>query len=618
MKYKSNENLHLERRGLINIILTSAVVLFLVVNLVDLQIVEGAKYYLIASRTNQSKVKLVAPRGIIYDSKGNKIVYNSLSYSVYIMTDELGTEDEENVLSQVASILNKNKDDLYKIYKTKAYDENLNKRNGIRVTIDNSLTYDTYLVLLNSLDKLSTFGVYVNSEPMRYYERTVSLSNIIGYVGDPDANDIKNGIYSESQVGKDGLERYYDSYLRGKEGIEIYERDPLTRGIKTYLVQDVKSGNSINLTIDKNWQDALYTTLKNRAIEVNAFAGSGVIVNSKTGEVKAMVTYPGYDSNKFARGISYSDYQALINDVRMPLFNRAIALQLPPGSTWKVIGATAALESGVINESSTYYSNRCIELPGKINFCEADKAFLGTVNVVKALGYSSNIFFCEVAMKMNLKYAGPDYLLKYGQQYGLGEKTGIDLYGEASGTLPSQQLKIQKYHEPWYIGDDCNTVIGQGLVTVTPLQMAMVTSAISNGGEIMKPYLVSSITDSDGNNIKEFMPEMKRKIEASPETLEIIKKGMRLSVVNGTASALRDSPVQNLMAKTGSSDASEIINGVRYSGAHSWTIGCFDYEGENYCFTVMLQWGGRGFKSVTVMKNFINCLYSNFKGYCTN
>jgi penicillin-binding protein 2 len=594
-------------------LLLIGVFVYLYFNIINLQVVEGSKNYLIASRTNQSTVKLVAPRGVIYDSKGNKLAYNIASYSVYLKTNEVEKDNEENLLTQLSTTISEDKQKLFDVYKVRAYDENGSRINNVRVTIKSNLTYDQYFQLLSNLGQFK--GVYINVEPLRYYEYGIKFSNILGYIGDPSLNDVKNGIYSESQVGKVGLERYYDSTLRGSEGIQVKERDPLTKQIKTYDVQEVKSGNNIVLTIDKDWQNSLYKVLSERADEVGAFAGAGIIMNSSTGEVKSLVTYPSYNDNLFVQGISSKDYSELINNPKMPLFNRPISLQLPPGSTWKVITATAALESGVITKDTIYFSNRCVDLPGGIVFCEADKTYFGKINVFQALRYSSNLFFCNAAMEMNKLKGGPEYMLDYGSQYGLGRLTGIDLGNEQAGTLPSREMKKRIYNLPWYIGDDCNTVIGQGMVTVTPLQMAVVASAIHNGGDVLKPYLVSSITNQNDEIISKTSTEVVSKVNVSQANLDIIKEGMRQVVENGTASALKDTP-GNIIAKTGSSDASEVIMGKKYSGAHSWTIGCFDYQGENYCFAVMLQWGGRGYKSVTVIKNFINCLYNDFKGQC--
>jgi penicillin-binding protein 2 len=596
-------------------IIIIAVFVFLYTGLINLQVVEGSKNYIIASRTNQSSVKLVAPRGVIYDSNGNKLAYNIASYSLYVKTNELNTADEERFFSAIGKRLGEDGSLLQAAYKLKAYDEQGNKEDSQRITIKSDLSYEQYFALLANNDQLK--GLYINVEPLRYYETGIKMANILGYVGDPDQNDIKKGIFSESQVGKVGLERYYDSYLRGKEGVQVKERDPITKEYKVYDVQEVQAGNNLYLTIDQQWQAALYKALSARSDEVKAFAGAGIIINSDTGEVKAMVSYPSYDDNLFARGISSKDYLDLINNPKRPLINRPVALQLPPGSTWKLIGATAALESGVVNENTNFYSNRFMDLPGGVRLYEADGNFLGNLNFKKALGYSSNLYFCNAAIEMNKLKNGPEYLLGFASQYGLGKKTGVDLYEEQAGSLPSRELKKILYREPWYIGDDCNTIIGQGMDAVTPIQMAVVASAINNGGKVLKPYLVSKISNQNDEVVQRFSTEVVTNIQASQSTFDIIKNGMRFVVESGTGNALKDSP-GNVIAKTGSSDAAEIIDGKRYSGAHSWTVGCFEYQSQHYCFATMLQWGGRGYKSSPIMKNFINCLYSDFKGQCTN
>jgi penicillin-binding protein 2 len=587
---------------------------FLLANLINLQIVEGARNYAIASKTNQSSVKSVAPRGIIYDANGEKLAYNIASYSIYVKTNELQEDRENELFSKLSVLLKADSQQLLSQYRLKAYDSYGKKNNNIRVTINANLTYDQYYQLITDSDQY--FATYINVEPLRYYDNGLPFANILGYTGDPDLNDIKNGIYSESQVGKIGLEQVYDSFLRGKEGLQIKEKDPISKQNKTYTVQEVQPGANLNLTIDEKWQKALYNALATRASEVNAMASAGVIINSDTGAIMALATYPSYDNNLFTKGISSKDYNALINDPKKPLVNRPISLQLPSGSIWKLIGATAALESGVVTPETKYYSNRCIELPGKITFCEADRAFFGSTDIYKALSHSSNLYFCNAAMLMNQKYKGPEYMLGFAQQYGLGQKTGIDLYGEASGTLPSPDLKWKLYQQPWYIGDDCNTIIGQGMVTVTPIQMAVAVSAINNGGKILKPYLVSTIKDDNDLLLKEFGPEVLRTITASQVTFDTIKKGMKQAVDGGGSGAALNGLPGNIIVKTGSSEASEIINGQRYTGAHSWVVGCFEYEGQHYCFTVMQQMGGRGYKTVPIMKYFINCLYSDFKGKC--
>jgi len=585
---------------------------FLFFNLFNLQIIEGSQNLLIASRINQSTKKLIPPRGLIFDSAGNKLAYNVPAYSLSVNPNEIDESKEIEEVKQVAALLQIDEDDFMQTFYSKVYKDD--KRVQLpRVTIRSDLTFEQYLALATQLDKLP--GVYINIEPVRQYVDAPYFSHLVGYIGDPSQQDIDNGIYSESQVGKVGIELQYDEILRGVEGIEITEKGLLDSRQRAYTPQDIKYGDNLTLTIDAAWQKNLTDIMQKQLLEVKAFASSGVIMNSRTGEIKAMVSIPSFDNNLFARGISGKDYSALISNPKTPLMNRSIGLQLPPGSVWKVIGATAGLEEKVIFENTKYFSNRCMELPGKIKFCEADAGYLGNIDLKDAISKSSNIYFCNVALAINSGAHGIRTLMDYGDRYGIGRKTGVDLPGEQAGTMASPELKKRLLNEPWYTGDECNTIIGQGLVTVTPLQMTVVTAAISNGGAVIEPHLLKSVENQAGQTLYTNQPKVSRNMNVSGKTLEIIRNGMRRAAISGTANGLGQLP-GNVFAKTGSSDAGEYIMGKYYSGAHSWIIGCFDFENENYCFTVMQQWGGRGYKTVPIMKKFINCLYNDFADSC--
>jgi penicillin-binding protein 2 len=375
-------------------------------------------------------------------------------------------------------------------------------------------------------------------------------------------------------------------------------------------------GDNIVLTIDSRWQKYLKGILDESISKNNAFAGAGVIVKSSTGEVMSLVTSPSYDNNFFAQGISAAQYNNYLNDPKRPLFNRPIALQLPPGSILKIIGATAGLEAGVISAETEKLSDRCMDLPGGIVFCEADRSYIGWVNVEEALARSSNLFFCQVMQDLRAK-VGYSYYFDIAKSYGLGNKTGIDLPGEASGLIPDEAYKLRVVKEPWYIGDECNTVIGQGYVTVTPLQMTMAVSSIVNGGHLLKPYIVDQAKSQDGQIVLTNQKQITNNLNLSSSTLDTLQDGLRLGVTAGTAGGLQGLEA-DMMVKTGSSDAGEWIEGKYYSGAHSWVMGCFDYNNEWYCFTVMQQWGGRGYKTVPIMKKFINCVYNDFSEGCQN
>ena len=210
---------------------------------------------------------------------------------------------------------------------------------------------------------------------------------------------------------------------------------------------------------------------------------------------------------------------------------------------------------------------------------------------------------------------GYNYYYDIAKTYGVGSSTGLDLVGESAGTLPSAALKKALTGQPWYIGDECNTVIGQGYVTVTPMQMTVAVAAIMNGGKVLKPQLLEKVTDKDGNVVQTMVPQVVRNLNISTKTLEVLQGGLRMGVTAGTAGSL-NALGGYIVGKTGSSDAGEWINGKYIAGAHSWVMGCFDYQGSRFCFTVMQQWGGRGYKTVPILKKFINCVDNNFANNC--
>jgi len=586
--------------------------IFLFINVFQLQVIEGSKNFLVATRTNQSQTKQLAPRGLIFDSNGDRLAYNTPSYSIYLKPKEFETDNSEIKIINLSKLLGLPEQELLATYANRAFDENQQLKNIERITLKSNLNFEQYYSVLSKIDDFQ--GVYLLVEPIRKYTFPQSFSNILGYIGDPVEEDIKDGIYSESQVGRIGVEKVYDNYLRGKEGLLVKQQELITGNESQTELFDAKSGDNLYLSIDGMWQNKLSELIASQIQQVNAFAGAGVVMNSRTGEIKALVTVPNFDNNLFAQGISSKDYFSLINNPKEPLFNRPISMQIPPGSTMKIFGATSALESGAIDENTKFLSDRCIDLPGKIRFCEADKGYIGWVNVKEALARSSNIFFCK-AMQSIHNAVGYNFYYDIARNYGLGSKTGIDLIGEESGIIPNAEYKMKITGEPWYIGDECNTVIGQGYVTVTPLQMTVSISAIVNGGNILKPSVADKVLDQNGKIILDIQTEVVRKLNVSSKTLDIINKGLRMGVTAGTAGALNLVP-GNSVGKTGSSDASQYIMGKIYSGAHSWVIGCFDYQGENYCFTVVQQLGGRGYKTVPIMKKFINCVYNNFQNNC--
>lgn len=557
---------------------------------------------------------VLPPRGIIYDSNGKKLAYNVPAYTLSVNTGELSAVEEEEIIRHLAEYLNLNPDELWLDYLQKVYDVENTRQILSRIAIKKDLNIDQYLSVLPHLDLLP--GIYIDVQPLRVYSDSEYFSHVLGYIGAPMQADIDAGVYFKESVGKTGIELQYDELLRGNTGLKITQTSTIGQEQATFVSKDFKYGDNIYLTLDSAWQKALTDIMQTQLRSVNAFASAGVIMNSNTGEIKALVSLPTYDNNKFSQGISSNDYSELINDIHSPLLDRTIGLQLPPGSVFKIVGATTLLEEGIVTDSTIILSDRCLDLPGNIKFCEADSGYLGNINLRTALEKSSNIFFCTAALRLNSQKDGIYSQIKYAEGFGIGKITGIDLPGEQKGTMPSPELKKRLFNTPWYVGDECNTIIGQGLLTVTPMQMLVATAAVNNGGKVLQPHLLSKVEDQVGGELQRVGPKVVNELGVSDNALDIIKRGMRQAAETGTASPLGRLP-NNVIAKTGSSDAGEVIQGTLYQGAHSWVVGCFDYEGENYCFTVMQQWGGRGYKTVPIMDKFIKCLNSDFTQYCS-
>ena len=524
------------------------------------------------------------------------------------MPEELDKDKETEIVGELAKILNGNEDQLYQTYATNTYDQSGKRTEQAKITLSNDINYDQYISILVNQERLP--GVYTLETPRRSYPYGASISHVLGYVSDINEAEVKEtGLDQNANIGKEGVEKSFDDILRGKDGKSVQTRDIFKDTTQEYVSESPTSGDNIVLTIDIDWQLKLEEYLKKRINQIDAFGGAAIVMETKTGDVKAIVNYPSYDNNLFAKGISSQEFAKLNNDSSTPLINRSIGLQLPTGSTFKPMVAAAALQENVINQYTTFQSG-CVELP-LYRLCEADNAYLGTMTIVEGIGRSSNVFFCKTGLAMTEKANGIRTLIKYTDQFGIGHQTGIDLPGEQAGTMASPELKQKLQKEPWYLADICNTVIGQGLVTATPIQMVTMVSAVGNGGTVYKPNLVERIENQSNQVVEEKGPEEIRKVSVSKGNFDLIKKGMRYAVNGdyGSAWLLRGVP-GDPYAKTGSADATEYRNGKKVDGAHSWAIGGFTYEGTEYSFVVHMQEGGRGWQSVPVMADFIRWLNS--------
>ena len=424
-----------------------------------------------------------------------------------------------------------------------------------------------------------------------------SLGQIIGYVSYPK-KDAKGIYYDTNQTGIAGLEAEYDSFLAGKNGQLLTERDALGRVRSEGTIVKADEGRALRLSIDANLERLLSRAIIDTANNQRFIAGAGVIMDVSSGAVRAIVSYPSYDPNVMSNGGPADTIARYAENPGQPFLDHAVQGVYAPGSIVKPLIAAGALTDGIITPSTVINDKGFISLPdpyhpGK-SFIYRGWKELGPVDVRKAIAWSSDIFFYTVGGGFgNQRGLGIDRLAYWYRQFGLGSPTGIDLPGEASGLIPTPQWKKSIFNEPWYLGDTYFTAIGQYSVQVTPIQMVRATAAVANGGELFTPTLLAGQTT----------PYVT--VPASASALAVVREGMRQTVTSALAGAI-NLPYIAVAAKTGTAQT-----GVRNQYDNSWVEGFFPYDNPQYAFVVVLERGppGAGGQAVNVMRQFFDSLY---------
>jgi penicillin-binding protein 2 len=588
-----------------------------------LQIINGDEM-LAKSESNQlRKESIAAYRGVVFDRNGTKLVENIASSSLYIMIDKYLVENEVNeaqlqsTCDTIGGILNthwKKTSDDQAIEYSSIYDRVLKIHSAspyfTDILVASDLSNEEVIQIKAASDTLQ--GIYIDDGSKRSYPYKELLSSILGYTGNVTAEDLESIDYLNSTdiVGRTGLERKYDKQLAGEDGQMVWEVDALGKKISEQglTLRKPVSGENLYLTLDMSIQSKLYDVLKAGTSSAKATGAAGIIEDVNTGEILGMVTYPSYDNNLFIGGISVSDYSKLLNDKANPLMNRAIAAQVPAGSTFKTMVAVAAFDAGAITKYTQYTSTSNYTFSNGASFQEYHNHAYGTLNVVGALTVSSNIYFCEL-----IRHWDMNALVPYLDKFGIGKLTGIDIPGEMAGRMPSPSNKLllanstSPWLDPvWYPeGDSCNSVIGQGITLVTPLQMSNWVAAIANKGTLYKPHIAKYFVDEAGNK-SEIPVEILQSNIAKTEAFNISQEGM-WSAVNGHGASI--SSLANLgvtvAAKTGTAEFGALDKKGNYEHTHAWVTGFFPYENPKYSFSIFLEDGGESINAVKIMKEMI-------------
>jgi len=558
----------------------------LVISLWYLQMIKGEEF---KERAVENCIRALvedAPRGRIYDRQEKLLVTNRPAVVVSVIPAEV--DDLEKLSERLSRIIGISPEEISQTVKN--YRENPFKP----VKILDDCKTNKIVEIEERKDELK--GVVLEVKPRRDYLYHDFAAHSLGYVGEIGKEELQQFGNPKFQggdiIGKAGLEKYYDDILRGEKGGKEVEVDALGQEITTLLYQKPVPGEDLVLTIDRDLQ--LYG--ENLLFDKK---GSIVVSDPNSGEILALVNRPSFNPNLFADGISHSGWQRLSCDTDYPLTNRSVQGLYSPGSIFKVVTAAAALEDGVTDRKRKIYCSGTFELADRVFTCWKETGH-GSLSIVDGIAHSCNIYFYTLG-----KDLGIERFNKYMQKFGLGEKTGIDLPAEATGTIPSAQWKEREVKEIWFPGDTINLSIGQGYLLLTPLQVHNLITTIAMEGETYKLHLVRKIISADGKTVKEIKPEIYKNVDFSSDTFKIIKEGLRQTILKGTGWRANIKELA-VAGKTGTAQNPQ-------GETHAWFIGFAPYEDPEICITIFLENGGEGGEAAAPIARAILEKYFNIQ-----
>jgi penicillin-binding protein 2 len=575
------------------VVVMAAVVLsaFLIVigQLWYLQVLEGGRF-LDASDKNRIRVRPVAaPRGILFDRHGVPLVDNRPAFTLSLLPRELDREPERRrvALGRVSALLGIPYRELEDSVARVSPDSFLPVRVRRGLTLDDVAKIEEW--------KIELPGVIVEVEPQRTYPTSCFAAHLLGYVREANEDQLKQGRYRRGDmVGQTGLERLLDEYLRGRDGGQSIEVDALSRPVRLVQQTEPHPGAQVITTIDRRVQEAAEQAL-------DGLAGAIVVMDPRNGDVLAMASAPAYPIDRFTGTIDRDAWLAVVRDPSHPMLNRALQTQYAPGSVFKIVVAAAGLQEGTLTPMDRVHCNGQFHLGGW-TFKDWKEGGHGGVDLHRAIAQSCNIFFYQAGLKV-----GGASITKYAKAFGFGSLTGVDLQSEKPGLLP--QPKIKRGKQIWQAGETVNMSIGQGVLLVTPIQVARFMAAVANGGVLWKPRLIQRVERADQGTVYSDPGQVMGNVELSPVVWAFLKESL-WSVVNagGTGAGARI-PGLDVAGKTGT--AQTIANSKASRGEdHAWFAAFAPAKAPEVVVVVLVERGGKGGQvAAPIAKKILNAIF---------
>lgn len=527
-----------------------------------MQLYEGSRFQKQAEGNRLRVIPYPAPRGVIRDRHGRVLAANRQSYALALYPTKLPKEGQDDLFSRLKELAGVQRSDI---------EARLNRqgRTSARpVKIKYDLDPTTIARVAERLNELP--GVAIEPDTVRLYPKGQLLAHVLGYTGEVTDDELQKARDDGRQmrpgeiIGKTGIERRFDAELRGVNGAQEVEVDARGRPIQTVRTVEPVPGKDLKLFIDLELQ-----SVAEQALDEGHYRGAVVAIDPRNGEVLAMASRPTYDPNLFTRKIDPEAWRKL-QALSFPFVNRAFSAY-PPGSIWKIPMSLAALETGVATPESRFNSTGSLRVGNRVFHDWTSRGF-GVVNLAQGLQWSIDTVYYELGVKM-----GGERMARYAREFGLGAPTGIELPGESKGLVPDPEWKKRVYHDRWWPGDSANMSIGQGAVSVTPLQAAVMLSALANGGKLVVPRL----TDRPDNP-----PQIKATQRWAPKNVDYVRYGTRLVVSSGTGS-VADIPGKGIAGKTGSAESGQ-------AKTHSWFVAYGPTPNPTISLVVFCEAAGHG------------------------
>ncbi|MEA3328155.1 MAG: penicillin-binding protein 2 [Candidatus Omnitrophota bacterium] len=519
------------------------------------QIIRRSYYRQLSENNRIRLLPQSARRGVIYDRNNKVLAADRLSFNLCIIPRELRSQ----TISRLNKILGFSRKEIKKIL----------KKNTVTPFAPVVIIRDIDYSLVAAVEERSTDlpGAVIQTCPLRHYPHRKSGAHVIGYLGKirPDELEARKryGYQFRDLVGRDGLERSFDVFLKGTDGGQLAEIDSRGRIQRILSRKPPLKGNDLYLTLDLDLTKLARDLLKDNP-------GVIIVMDSATGGILTMVSSPAYNPNLFVDPQKSGQRLKILRDKSYPLLNRAIGSQYPPGSIFKIVTALVALETKKISSSSRKFCNGKYK-SGRRTFRCWKKDGHGSLNLEEAITYSCNVFFYHAGLKV-----GADGLARFARYLGLGCRTGIELPGEIKGIVPDRKWKKSVYNKPWYEGETLNLSIGQGYISISPLQAVRMVSAVANRGILSQPHLVKSSP----------LAKRGRKLNISEGNFNVVRRGMFKGVSQERGTSHRAYlPGVSIAAKTGTAQATR-------GKSHSWFLGFCPLNGQNISFVVFLEHGG--------------------------